>query len=175
MPGTTVLLSQQTAHNSDCITLHVCRSVKACTLQVHWLSQCVCMQLFLLLEAEAGYHVSSDELMLAVLSWLKLCQPLAAHAAWQRHTQLTAQLTAAQQQAAFQAALAGPAATQGRKKRQLDGAIVAMAMGCCLLAARLGMPQSCEQLQQLVSLLLEAGSHRKAYKVSQQHQLGRVT
>ena len=132
------------------------------------------MQLFLLLEAEAEYRVSSDELMLAVLSWLKLCQPEAAHVAWQRHSQLTAQLTAAQQQAAFQAALAGPAGTQGQK-RQLNDTVVAMAVDCCLLGARLGMPKSSEQLQQLVSLLLGAGSHRKAYKVSQQHQLGRVT
>ena len=130
------------------------------------------MQLFLLLEAEPEYHVSSDELMLAVLSWLKLRQPAAAHAAWQRHAQLTAQLTAAQQQATFQAALAGPAPKQGQK-RQLNGTVVAMAMDCCLLGARLGMPQCCEQLQQLVSLLLETRSHQQAYKVSQQHQLGK--
>ena len=113
--------------------------------------------------------------MLAVLSWLKLRQPAAAHAAWQHHDQLTAQLTAAQQQAAFRAALAGSAATHGRKTRQLDSAAVAMVVDCCLLGARLGMPQSCKQLQQLISLLLGAGSHQKAYNVSQQHQLGRST
>ena len=172
MAGPAVLLSQQTEHNPHCITLHVCTRVEACNLQIDWLLQSVCVQLFLLLEAEVEYHVSSDELMLAVLSWLKLRQPAAAHAAWQRHAQLTAQLTAAQQQAAFRAALAGPAATQGQKQR-LGGAVVALATDCCLLGARLGMPESSKQLQQLVSLLLEAGSHHKAYTVSQHHQLGK--
>lgn len=106
------------------------------------------MQLFGLLEAEGGHSLASGELCLAVLSWLSMHEVHAAYAAWQRHSKLLSHLTAAQQQQIFQAALK---VLQGQPDA---AAAVAMARDCCLLAAKLKMPRSPEQVLQLVDMLL---------------------
>ena len=115
--------------------------------------------MFLLLEADPQHHISATELPLAVVSWLTMSQCEAAHAAWQRHSKLTLQSSPQQQQQVFQRALEV-------LKEQPGAVAAALATDCCLLAAKLSMSDSSDQLQQLIDTLL-AGHHRQeAYNVS---------
>ena len=123
---------------------------------------CVVVQLFTSLETDTGHRLSSEELSLALLSWLLLTKVSTAHAAWQRHSKLTAHMTASQQQEVFHAILRV-------LQEQSDDAAADMAQDCCLLAAKLKWTQSYEQVQQLVDALLAGRQHKHAYHVSRLH------
>ena len=125
------------------------------------------MQLFLLLEADPQHSSTSKELTIAVVSWLVMRNIGAAHAAWQRHSQLTLQMTAEQQQEVFHAALS-------MLQKQPDAMAVAMAKDCCLLAASLGLPRSSKQLQQLIDTLLADHRTHEAYIVSHDDIVGNL-
>ena len=80
------------------------------------------------------------ELKTAMLSWLKQGQPGAAHAAWQRHRKLTADLDPAAQQEVFEAALAQVMATQA-------AAAIALAKEACMAAATAELPHALSNSQ----------------------------
>ena len=73
----------------------------SCQKSIH---NCVDVQLFLLLEAEDGHSLASEELSLAILSWLSMHEVSTAHAAWQRHSKLTVRMSQSEQQNVFEAA-----------------------------------------------------------------------
>ena len=117
------------------------------------------MQLFLWLEADDLHSISPDYFSLAVLSWAELGQVAFAHAAWQRHTKLTTQLTAVQQQQVFASAL-------GVLTQQPDAAAMSLVNDVCMLGAQLGLQQSPGQMQQLVDVLLTVPDRQQAHTVS---------
>ena len=117
------------------------------------------LQLFCILEADADHQIISNELCLAVASWLKMGEPAHAQAALQRHSQLTGDWSSAQQQHCFKAAVQ-------LIKPNPAPAVVQLAVDICMLAVSNTLPDSSSQVQELVQALLAAKRHHEAYDVS---------
>ena len=119
------------------------------------------MQLFNSLQGDSQHHISLMELKTAMLSWLKQGQPGAAHAAWQRHGKLTANMGSAVQQEVFEAALAQVTAPQA-------AAAIALAKDACMAAAVARMRQCSKQLPELMQTMSRKQAYKEAHTVRQQ-------
>ena len=117
------------------------------------------MQLFHLLEADQNHCISPDELYMAITSLLALRKPSPARQKWQRHKGLLPKWAPSQQEDAFQAALS-------LLQRKPSAAALAMAERACLLGAEHKVPNTSQQVHDLVLAMLSRRDHQAAYKVS---------
>ena len=118
----------------------------------------LCLQMFCLLEADQGHHISPDQLYMAIASWLVLADSAAANQRWQSCQALLAQWTPAQLQTVFQKAVK-------LVQQHPEAAAWAIAERACILAAVQKAPKSAQQVHELVQALLLNGKHEAALKV----------